>query len=79
MPARGGLRRATPQPAHLELSSAARLSRPPNFATLTHRSATDKKGVPLLASVDLAGLLEDSYRLAEAGELPITTFLDLLG
>ncbi|KAL4447646.1 hypothetical protein ABPG75_004865 [Micractinium tetrahymenae] len=35
-------------------------------------------GGPLLSSTDLAGLLEDSYSLAEAGQGNITRFLDLL-
>ncbi|GAB4816290.1 hypothetical protein N2152v2_003336 [Parachlorella kessleri] len=35
-------------------------------------------GAPLLSEVDLAGLLEDSFSLAEAGELNITVFLNLV-
>lgn len=35
-------------------------------------------GAYFLPEVDLAGLLEDAYSLAEVGELGITTFLALL-
>jgi hypothetical protein len=33
---------------------------------------------PAISSVDLAGLLDDSWALAEAFETPITHFLDLV-
>jgi hypothetical protein len=35
-------------------------------------------GDTLLGGTDLAGLIEDSYSLAEAGQAPITPFLNLL-
>lgn len=49
------------------------------FPALRCRSnATTKGGAPLLPGTDLAGLLEDSFSLAEAGQGNITRFLDLL-
>ena len=41
------------------------------------QSAGAGKGMAL-SGADLAGLIEDSYSLAEAGAAPITPFLDLL-
>ncbi len=41
-------------------------------------NATASGGGPLLAGTDLAGLLEDSFSLAEAGQGNITRFLNLL-
>jgi aminopeptidase N len=50
---------------------------PELWAALAAAAATnDVNGFPVLAGVDLAGALEDSYALAEAGDLNITVFLE---
>ena len=41
-------------------------------------SACAGAGASLLSGTDLAGLLEDSFAVAEVGEALITRFLDLL-
>lgn len=48
------------------------------LAEAARSNATTRSGAPLLAGTDLAGLLEDSFSLPEAGQGNITRFLDLL-
>ena len=41
-------------------------------------AAVDANGFPVMSGVDLAGALDDSYALAEAGDLNITVFLQAM-
>ena len=43
----------------------------------TKLTSAAKAGPASLSSADLAGLLDDSYKLAVGGTVPITSFLEL--
>lgn len=50
----------------------------PPCCTCCRMAAAGEGGGMLLSGADMAGLFEDAYSLAEAGDLPVTHFLDLL-